>query len=183
MLMLRSRRRNGHPGDVETSIARCIARSPARNWAAAAVAPADHTAHSGSARSLRATAASCSPSASMRPLSVSAEDSAGRRRPPPPVIRREGRETPPRGPSPGTRRDVLEAETAQFAGSPPMATTGEQPASASASATRRAIATPATGIVALSAPMRRLAPPHSTAPIVAHGISPRRECHWGRVAG
>ena len=49
------------------------------------------------------------------------------------------------------------------------------------SATRRAIATPSTSISALSRPMRRLAPPQSTAPI-GDVISRRRECRWGRAA-
>ena len=70
--------------------------------------------------------------------------------------------------------------------SPPIATTRAHPAAVSASATRRAIATPATCIVALSLPMRRLAPPHSTAPIGASAESnnvARSSLHSGDAAG
>ena len=48
--------------------------------------------------------------------------------------------------------------------SPPIAATAEQPPTLKASATRRAIDRPSTTTSALSLPIRRLAPPHSTAP-------------------
>ena len=72
---------------------------------------------------------------------------------------------PPSGPSPGCWSTTQSRpRRSSSAGSPPIADTDEQPAAIRASATRRAIATPPTGIVALSTPIRVLAPPHNTAP-------------------
>ena len=48
--------------------------------------------------------------------------------------------------------------------SPPTSTTGWHPAASKRRATRSAIATPSTSTNALSVPIRRLRPPHSTAP-------------------
>ena len=63
--------RRSPPGTVTqatsiSSIARCIDRSPAVNWVRNnSTDEADHTAHNGSARSVKAIAASCEPRASI----------------------------------------------------------------------------------------------------------------------
>src|SRR5690606_13811046 len=72
---------------------------------------------------------------------------------------------PPSGPSPGARSGTTSSPAARRArASPPTATTRAAPAAASARATRAASGRPSRRISALSAPIRRLAPPQSTAP-------------------
>src|SRR4029453_8083420 len=54
---------------------------------------------------------------------------------------------------------------ASACGSRPPPTTSRAPATHSASATRTTMGVPPTGMSALSRPMRRLLPPHRTAPL------------------
>ena len=154
-------------------IARCTARSPESKAARSGTYDDGiQHAHSGSSRSDSAIATSqagsgTGPTASITARTESAwshgmsvaTTNTG------PCAQASAVRMPPSGPPPGhrsgTRSRPMERATA---GSPPTAATGTQPAAASVTAARCSIGAPSTTNAALSRPIRRLAPPASTAP-------------------
>ena len=169
--------------DRRRAITACSARSPSsKHRRICSMAPSRQIAHVGSIDDVRATTTSTpgrSPAVATIAWSASPV-SAGRSHATMKTPSGRGSRvskssstpsTPPSGPDPGYRSACTGSPTgASSSGSPPKARTSRHPAALNAAATRAAMGTPSISINALVVPMRRLAPPVSTAP-TNHGAN------------